>query len=119
MAEAKYRAWTERYFPPLGHAATAAADGGEPTSTWFPLHLLLDQIGRCSGCRKPATYILAGLGESPAVCLPVCDDDVCELAAMTPEGHDGCPKCHKGWAEAENLPYRAVEPFSRENCVAD
>lgn len=113
----KYPTYTEHYFPPPGHSSHgAAARGEEPTSTWFPLHLLLDQLGRCcmSGCRKPATYVFAGLGESPATCVPVCDDDVCGFAAMTPEGHDGCPKCHMAWAEGENLPYKAAEPEIRE-----
>lgn len=102
-------AFTERYFPPIGHMAQPAPDGAEPSGTWFPLHLLLEQLGRCSRRAGPAAYILASL-EAPACCLPVCDEHVCDLAALTLEGHAGCPKCHMRWVASPQITPEFLAP---------
>lgn len=92
--------FTERYFPPLGAVPLGTPATWRQEPSWLPLHLLLAQLGRCSGCENPAAYILASApSERPDefACVPVCDTHVCELAGQTEAGHQLCPKCHIRW----------------------
>jgi hypothetical protein len=99
--------FTERYFPPPGNTAHACADS-EATHTWFPWHLLTEQLGRCSSshCDQPTAYLLAesGAPDRPGLttcCLPACADHVCDLARTVNE-HTQCPKCHCAWTQSED-----------------
>jgi hypothetical protein len=84
-----------RYFPPRG-GVEAGPDGGW---WWFPVHLLLDQLGGCSvgGCEAAAVYIVAAAG-SPGhqICLPTCAEQACDTARII-DGHEHCPQCQIQW----------------------
>lgn len=98
--------FTERYFPPAGNTAHASRDT-DATHTWFPWHLLTEQLGRCSSghCDQPTAYLLATPGENRAAnttcCTPACEAHVCDLARIV-DDHTRCPKCHRAWTESGN-----------------
>lgn len=97
--------FTERHFPPAGNTAHAARDH-EAAHTWFPWHLLTEQLGRCSSsyCDQPTAYLLAAPGENRAanttLCTPACEAHVCDLARIL-DDHARCPKCHYTWTGSD------------------
>ena len=87
------------FVPPGGH--TAGPDGAW---SWFPLHLLLEHLGRCGtgGCTSPTAFIAIGTANREW-CATACAEHACDIARLTDE-HQTCPKCDVRWpAPADGL----------------